>query len=170
MISLKKCDFLDCSLQQTFGVVSTFCAVVKVIYIPSTTIDLVSFFYWAVLKIYALKSTFLGQNTSSIQSKLYIPSTWVHTINTDYDWNLQYLGCITLTVVCITAWRHNVWACEHLSCHHSRFLSSFILLYTTMPHQAEKVIICSIIFCEYYGRQLLKIFQEIFISVEKFSF
>ena len=32
MISLKKCDFLDCSLQQTFGVVSTFCAVVKVIY------------------------------------------------------------------------------------------------------------------------------------------
>ena len=92
----------------------------------------------------------------------------VHTINTDYDWNLQYLGCITLTVVCITAWRHNVWACEHLSCHHSRFLSSFILLYTTTPHQAEKVIICSIIFCEYYGRQLLKIFQEIFISVEKF--
>ena len=76
MISLKKCDFLYCSLQQTFGVVSTFCAVVKVIYIPSTTIDLVSFFYWAVLKIYALKSTFLGQNTSSIQSKLYIPSTY----------------------------------------------------------------------------------------------
>ena len=48
LISLKKCDFLDCSLQQTFGVVSTFCAVVKVMYIYpkcatiKTQIDLVT--------------------------------------------------------------------------------------------------------------------------------